>query len=83
MAHRVGGICRDPSLLKRKDQTPRFKLIMRKDGAVWVIAQEGREAKGPVRKAAGRVAASIGHGVRVVVRWTRNEPHAEQLELDL
>lgn len=83
LAHRVGGICRDPSILKRKDKTPRFKPIMRKDGVVWVNSQEPREPKGAVARAAGRVAARVERGLRVVVNLTRNEPSSEQMEFDL
>jgi hypothetical protein len=35
-AHREHGECRDPSILKDKNDKPRFKPIQRKDGFVWV-----------------------------------------------
>lgn len=36
LAHRADGVCRDPSGLKTKDGQPRFRIIERKDGYVWV-----------------------------------------------
>lgn len=41
-AHRVDGICRDPAMLKtRTTNKPRFKVIERLDGVVWVAVRSG------------------------------------------
>ena len=35
-AHKRGEVCRDPSALKDVSGAPRFQVVMRKHGAVWV-----------------------------------------------
>jgi hypothetical protein len=40
MAHQADGICRDPAQLKTRTGRPRFRIVERKHGVVWIQNDE-------------------------------------------